>query len=486
MKSYLIVLSCFICISLFSQETWITNIKTPIFERVFDIREIPNGNYLAVGRRDLDSGPQNYAFFVELSKEGEIVNQQDIIIPDSSISLHQFISISDTSFVMVGKIESDIDGNNDLWMAHFNYDFEIIKQNKLHCFPGYTFGDFRAKFITNGNLLINGFVGDTTSNPWDIFFYETNLGGDSISSALINLPYSQFSWEFIERKDGQGYYVYGFGNFLVNPPPPGLSALVSFDTNFTYTSVDSVPGLISNIMNTLWLTDNSYLLSGNKNRHNPPYATMGIIKLNAADQIINEYSFGLMPDTNTYAGSSDHIDFLNPDTIFFSGTGNFANYPYQSEPSWIIVNCLDSNLNLRWQTLYGGDAFYHSWEVYATSDGGCIVAASKYDYTLPDYDYDVVLLKFNNTGLLTSIPETEEIPLSMSVYPNPGVDMIKINNDFEDAVFQLFDESGRMMKTSTLDIGLNQLNVNEINPGIYVYKVFIKQKPVSSGKWIKR
>ncbi len=265
-----------------------------------------------------------------------------------------------------------------------------------------------------------------------------------------------------------------------------MSAMVSFDTNFNYISVDSVPGLISNIMNTMWLSENSYLLSGNKNRHNPSHANMGIIKLNAADQILNEYNFGLMPDTNTYAGSSDHIDFRNPDTIFFSGTGNFAQYPYQSEPSWIIVNCLDSNLNLRWQTIYGGDAFYHSWEVYATSDGGCIVAASKYDYTLPEYDYDVVLLKYDNTGLLTSVPETGEIPLSLSVYPNPGVDMIKIDNTYENAVFQLFDETGRSILNTTLDLGLNQINVHGINTGIYIYLITIEQKPVSSGKWIKR
>ncbi len=170
MKSFLIASYFLISSVLFSQETWITTIRTPIFERVFDIREIPNGNYLAAGKRDLSNGPQNYVFFVEFSKFGEIVHQKDIMIPDSSTSLHHFISVSDTSFAMVGIIESDIDGNNDLWIVHFNYDFEIIRQKKLHCFPGYTFGDFRAKFISNGNLLLNGFAGDTTLNPWDIFF----------------------------------------------------------------------------------------------------------------------------------------------------------------------------------------------------------------------------------------------------------------------------------------------------------------------------
>jgi hypothetical protein len=121
---------------------------------------------------------------------------------------------------------------------------------------------------------------------------------------------------------------------------------------------------------------------------------------------------------------------------------------------------------LRWQTLYGGDAFYFSWEVCATSDGGCIVAASKYDYTVLVYDYDVVLLKYDNTGLLTCVPETGENLISMSVYPNPGNDIIKIENNFDDAVFHLFDETGKIASSSALENGLNLINVGKLNSGI--------------------
>jgi hypothetical protein len=487
MKTFLIALSCFVSSSLFSQEAWITKIATPIFERVFDIREIPNGNYLAIGRRDLTDGPENWAFFVEISKEGEIIRQQDIIIPDSSTSLHHFLSIGDTSFAVVGIINSDIDSKNEVWITHFDYNLEIVKQKKIPCFPDLYYADFQAKFISNGNLLINGFVYPSATWPLDMFFYETNLDGDSIASALIEMEGNQFAYEFLEQQNGQGYYVYANGTFPADPQPPGISKLVRFDTNYNYLSVDSVPGLIANLMNAKWISGSSYLLSGRKYYHNPIYCNMGILKLDTSGQVIKENYFGLLPDTNTYAGSLDHLDFRDPDTIFFVGTGHILNeYPYQSEPSWIIVNCLDSNLNLRWQTLYGGDAFYFSWEVYATSDGGCIVAASKYDYTLPEYDYDVVLLKYDNTGLLTGVTETGENPISMSVYPNPGNDIIKIENSFDDAVFQLFDESGRIMINTSLDKGIIQINASGINSGIYIYMISIDQKPVSSGKWIKR
>jgi len=487
MKSFLIIQLLLISSYLYCQETWITTIETHLFERVVDLNEIPNGNFLAVGRRDFNPGPEFYAFLVEITKEGEIIKEQDIFIQDSSTSLHQFIEINDTSFVMIGLIRSDLNEGNEIWIVHFNYDFAIIKQKKLHNFPGCPYGDFQAKYISNGNILVNGYVnGDNLLNA-DIFFYETNINGDSISSALIEMDGMQLSYEFLERKNGLGYYVYANGVFPVDPPVPGISDEVLFDTNYNYIADDSVPRLITNTMNAKWLTNDSYLISGKKYYHNPSYCNMGIIKLNADDQILNENYFGLMPDTITYIGALDHLDFRNPDTIFFAGVGNVLNeFPYQSEPSWIIVNCLDSNLNLRWQTLYGGDAFYFSWEVYATSDGGCIVAASRYDFTQPEYDYDVVFLKYSNEGILTGVPEAGSQTVTMPVYPNPGNDMIKVENHFEGAVFQLFDETGRIVSNSSLDYGLNLINTSNFKSGIYFYMILIEQKPISSGKWIRR
>ena len=483
LPSFLLLIS----IALYPQETWITTIETPIFERVVDIREIPNGNYLAVGRRDLSPGPECYTFLVEIATEGEIIKDKKVIIPDSSTSLHQFIEIGDTSFALIGMIRSDADGWNDIWIVHFNYDLEIIRQKKLHGFPTYPFGEFDVKFISNGNLLVNGFIADNDNilNS-DIFFYETNANGDSISSALIEMDGMQHAYEFLERKDRLGYYCYAQGNFPVDPNPPGITTQVTYDTNFQYLFADSVPRLITNTMNARWLSSGTYLISGKEYYQNPSYCNMGIVKLDTDDQILNENYFGLMPDTITYVGALDHLDFRNTDTIYFCGIGNVTiDFPYSQEPSWIILNCLDSNLNLRWQTLYGGDAFYFSWEVYATSDGGCIVSASKYDYTLPEYDYDVVLLKYNNEGLLTSLHENEEARNSLLIYPNPGKDKIKVNSDFRDAHFQLFDLAGRCLLTNNLDPGLNIIDVGNFCQGTYIYLITIDNRPVSSSKWIK-
>jgi hypothetical protein len=322
--------------------------------------------------------------------------------------------------------------------------------------------------------------------PKNFSFMKQTLMAIVFLSALIEIPSDQMSLDFIERRNGEGYYAYIMGAFP-EPPPPGVDAILSFDTNFVLKSVDSVPGGLYHPLNANWLSESSYLPTGKEGYHNPSYVNMGILKLDTLDQILNENNFGLMADTNTYPGSGENIDFRNPDSIFYSGTGNFhIGYPWQTEPSWIIVNCLDSNLNLRWQTLYGGDAFYHSWEVYATSDGGCLVSASKFDYTTGILDNDAVLLKYDRNGLLTGINEDGELPESLVIYPNPGNDVIKIENNFKYGLFQLFDQSGRCVSKSSLKSGLNMIHVNEMNPGIYIYMISVDNMQVAPGKWIKQ
>jgi hypothetical protein len=484
MKTLILILLVFNSIHLIAQEAWTLTISSPRIERIFDIRETAEGNYIAVGRRESAADNMMYGFLAKISADGQLLNEQELIFENSFSSFHHIMDITDTSFVVIGAVGPVDTFLNELWVLHLNYDLEITKQILLFSLPNLSFYEFHPKYISNGNILIHGFVADSNFSSQDLFFFETNLNGDSITSALIEIEGSQFSNDFIERKNGEGYYAYVMGYFPVNPP--GVDNLVKFDTNFNYISVDSVPGNLYNQINAKWMSDYSYLITGKYRANGMSYCNMGILKLDNQDNILNGNFLGMMSDTNTYPGSNDNLDFRNPDTIFYSGTGNFVSYPWQNQPSWIIVNCLDSNLDLHWQSIYGGDAFYHSWEVYATSDGGCLVSAHKFDFNTGIFDYDVVLLKYDANGLITHIEESETSPQSMLIYPNPGKDQIIVDNNFDDGLFRLFDQSGRCVLEFTLTHGSNRINVSGIQVGIYIYMISADQNQVSAGKWIKR
>ena len=102
-------------------------------------------------------------------------------------------------------------------------------------------------------------------------------------------------------------------------------------------------------------------------------------------------------------------------------------YPWQAEDDWIILNNLDSNLNLNWQKFYGGDAFYMLNALKATRDGGCIMLCSRYDELTQYHEYDILILKVDTNGLITTIGEGPSIPVEdVIVFPNPGKDYINV------------------------------------------------------------
>ena len=56
-------------------------------------------------------------------------------------------------------------------------------------------------------------------------------------------------------------------------------------------------------------------------------------------------------------------------------------YPWLNYPSEYVLLQTDSLLNIRWEKFYGdGEYYYELMRVFATNDGGCILAGTRYDF----------------------------------------------------------------------------------------------------------
>lgn len=92
---------------------------------------------------------------------------------------------------------------------------------------------------------------------------------------------------------------------------------------------------------------------------------------------------------------------------------------------------------------------------------------------------------------VTSVDENDAV-VSFSVYPNPSGN--EFNLDFnltqavngENVVFRIFDVSGKEVKTLNVNRGLQQINVAELENGMYIYRLQTEDgTDLRSGKWIK-
>lgn len=94
--------------------------------------------------------------------------------------------------------------------------------------------------------------------------------------------------------------------------------------------------------------------------------------------------------------------------------------------------------------------------------------------------YEIMTLSVNE-----SLPNTENIKL----YPNPFQDFIYLEfplKDFDDAEFQLFDSSGKLLRTEKIKNSKSEFNFSTLPSAMYLFKINHKGKSIKSFKIIKK
>ena len=168
-------------------------------------------------------------------------------------------------------------------------------------------------------------------------------------------------------------------------------------------------------------------------------------------------------DTIDDPGAERFIDFIDPSRIFYSGTHNLQFSFYPNGISWIMTGLIDSSLNLIYQNFYGGDAYYVPFSILATKDGGSIILGRRYDYHTQNNEYDVIFLKFDSQGSITGISSKNNNQLqTILTYPNPGADFIIMEGILYGSIFNLFNQTGLLLKSVNLTNGINHISTIDL------------------------
>ena len=83
----------------------------------------------------------------------------------------------------------------------------------------------------------------------------------------------------------------------------------------------------------------------------------------------------------------------------------------------------------------------------------------------------------------TRIRSSEKSSTQLELYPNPFTDIINIQGNDGEAL-ELYDIQGRLVVYKELNNGLNQITMNSLQSGTYIYKLVSKQN-IKSGKLVK-
>ncbi len=186
------------------------------------------------------------------------------------------------------------------------------------------------------------------------------------------------------------------------------------------------------------------------------------------------------------------IDFTDPDNIFVVSVINHPIIFPEEEISSIMVSVLDSNLNIKNQTFYGGDDRYLPCDIKATSDGGCLIVSGKYEINSGNNYSHVHLLKVNENGELNPQISNEEINNSTMklafIYPNPSKDFINVRYGahLKNVSIEIFDISGKKIFHKNLKNPISKIDIQNLKSGSYVYHILNDNKIIEKEILIKK
>jgi hypothetical protein len=475
--------------SLFAQNSFELLIQTEQDEEIYSIIENNNNDFVAVGTRYYNSYTEKVGLIVIMNNLGEILEEKEIQIEDSLIGLVYIYQKSNDNYLCFGSIKDIDETSKNLYVCEFDPYLNFIKSEQYSVGENITPNIEGILENAANNLVLYGAIFENL--PYmDMLFFELSQDLDSINMYIDNSATTvlSFALSLIEKKDNSGYYALSHGYNQID-----LSVL-NIDNEFNIISTKVVPDETNYYGSLKWFSDSTYIITSRKthpNKYQDDDISCMILDT-AENTILHQNYFGAV-DTADIPGRLKSLDYIDKNNIYIAGTHIFY-YENPNPPSapeydnYIFINKTDSLLNIKHEIFYGGDMGYYVWSVNATSDGGCIIAASRYDHETQEDERDALILKLDSElNLPVSIEEPKIKTNELIIYPNPGNDLLKIRTAIQSigGEFYLFDIYGKLIFQKTISDRFTLINTNTLLTGTYIYSYIYKNKEVGSGKWIK-
>jgi len=479
----LLVLGCFKSIA---QVNFIWKEVAPLQQTALVIKQIGNNYFLSRQTRTEATGPYLTNKISKFTQNGILVSTIIFDSGDSSTNtIDNFLLLNECEFLAFGNHKLKDDSLGHLCVIKLDTSLNILWE-KLYPINGIAGEKYSVAFYPDSNILIgttllNNTQGSYTKKP---FLIQISKYGDSIRSAYLEggSIYSSFLSDVIWIKDRFKLFVEGFTIYY---PYAGL-ATIDMDTNLNIIGTKHTPFLFQREKSAIALNDSVYCFAGMYLSDQNEFQ-VGITKLSIdEDSLYFNHAGrpGYLPDYTAYRKC---IAVASPNSIY---AGGFANglYSCTNINQKIMLSNYDSLLNCRWTRFYGGDACYSLGYIEATSDGGCIMAGNYMDPANIQNDRDIVIMKVDSTGIITSKSDFPTFSShNLTVYPNPGSDFIGIQSgpQITGAEFQLFDPTGCLILETHLYNTYEQFDMSDNAAGTYFWRLLFKGKLVEQGKWIK-
>jgi hypothetical protein len=435
--------------------------------------------FITNDRRQYQDG--SFGTIIKLNRHGVLIDSTSYYYPGNNLSFECVFQNNKDSYDILSIYDDQVNTFYQSGFVCHRMDSSLnLTEIAAHPFqPDLRFIAFYCNRDTNGTTLMGGVYMNEGSSLPQVFVYVLDSNYDSIT-ASFNLGPGGPTFPYFLKDNKYWFFIQGLFEYMI------------LDQELNIVQTQDIPEFMTGQVSVKWDSDSSFFLIGKHMFPSPAYNLAFIRQFDPIDTTAHLFHIWRVTDTVDYPGTQTGIDFRNKDTIFAGGTRNFNIYnpTYATQPSWFVVLQLDSLLNIRWERFYGGDAYYKMDRVYATFDGGCIVAGTRYDYlNSTEQQTDIIVLKLNNDGLLVGNPELNTGKMTEAiVYPNPGKDEmhLRIAAQHPFSVVTLYDLGGRQVLQQSINGQEAVIRTTGLAPGTYIYELSAPTGLYETGKWVKQ
>ncbi len=383
---------------------------------------------------------------------------------------------------MYGKYQNS--NNTDLGVALIKFDGEgNIIWERLH-------GDQKRQApytlinTNDGGYLISGWE-QISSNPTQGYMLKLDsLGNEQWHKNHTLSEEGHSNLGFAQQTMDGGYVLSSYGYLpgrKIDMYIVKVDDLGNLEWEQNYGSTEEDWGC-----QILELSEGGYFVSGAKYRFGDTQNYFA--KLNELGEIIWDKDIYIRDGGSALLQKTSNGDFI--------GFGGFRENNIPRQPMLIRITSRGDTL---WTKPITPDP---SNEVYirdmeATPDGGYIIAGFNYTHT-PQYGWIAKIdslgntcwssLDCDSTAIITSIPQLpSQNPYQVKISPNPVRDRVTVSYQLPlDGRLQLYDLQGRWIREWWLPAVVESmpLEVGDLEGGLYLYKVNIEGREISSGKLV--
>jgi hypothetical protein len=383
-----------------------------------------------------------------------------------------------------------------IWLRIIDPECNVISDH-IYSLDSVYVGILQDHYIldVDGNIVTLGAVSyyiDSVSvyTTADFCMGKYSQNGDSLLFQIFQIP------DHIEEEydltviPGTNQYLAVTSAYFNGMPDPQI-ARISHDFELINYRWFSRPELSTICSLNHWLTNSSYLisclsidLSGGHDEQ------VGVYKADTNANIIQSLELG-KPDTLDYPAYYNSMEFVNDSTLYIGGFIQYIAF-WPTDPSYVELYLVDTNLNLLGYRQFGGNINYRLQGILATSDGGCLMYASTYSDTNGYHERDIRIFKVprDSIDIITSITTLPIIDSqNLLPYPNPVTDILHIplGQSVTNPKIQIIKADGKKVldKIESASGNLVTLDVCHLSSGIYIYQISSANKPAATGKFVK-